>query len=170
MRILIPYSRRTAGAIASLILGAALAACASAQSDDGYGVLVMAHGGSAEWNADVLRSIEPLRAVYPVEVAFGMADPATMQEAVARLETAGARRVGVVRLFVSGESFLERTEQILGYAPARRRGRRGGPPTAQAVTRTASGASNQAPGSRSAGRASTSEARSATCWPTGRWT
>lgn len=76
----------------------------------------MAHGGSEEWDAAVLQAVEPLRRSYPLEVAFGMADAATLQEGVRRLEAAGVARIGVVRLFVSGESWYERTEQILGLA------------------------------------------------------
>jgi sirohydrochlorin ferrochelatase len=82
----------------------------------------MAHGGSPEWNDEVLRAVEPLRAGHTIEVAFGMADPATIQEAALRLEALGVRRIGVVRLFISGESWYERTEQILGLrggAPSR---------------------------------------------------
>lgn len=81
-----------------------------------FGVLVMAHGGSGQWNQGVLETVGALRGQHPVEVAFGMADAESMQAAVARLEEAGVERIGVVRLFVSGESFLERTEKILGLA------------------------------------------------------
>lgn len=87
-----------------------------------YGVLVMAHGGSDEWNQAVLDAVKPLRQDYRVEVAFGMADASTIQESVSRLEAAGVEQIGVVRLFVSGESWYGRTEQILGLtegAPAR---------------------------------------------------
>jgi sirohydrochlorin ferrochelatase len=80
----------------------------------GFGVLVMAHGGGAEWNQTVLDAVAPLRERHPVEVAFGMADACTIQSAVGALEGQGVRRIGVVRLFVSGESWYERTEQILG--------------------------------------------------------
>ncbi len=78
------------------------------------GILVMAHGGDEEWNAAVERTVAPLREKYPVEIAFGMARSSTMQAAVERLERQGVRRVAVVRLFISGDSFLERTEYILG--------------------------------------------------------
>lgn len=103
-------------------IGAALvvlAGCASVTpaSRDDLGVLVMAHGGSKQWNQDVLAAIEPLKGEHNIEVAFGMADAASLQQGVERLEARGARRIGVVRLFISGESFLERTEQILGLAP-----------------------------------------------------
>ncbi|HEB52021.1 MAG TPA: hypothetical protein ENI87_02070 [bacterium] len=107
-----------------LILGACTGVPKSSNAtDDRFGVLLMAHGGEPEWNAGVLSAVEPLRDRYVIEVAFGMADPATIQEAVARLEGQGITRIGVVRLFVSGESWYERTEQILGIeegAPPRR--------------------------------------------------
>jgi sirohydrochlorin cobaltochelatase len=108
--------RRASALSATMLL---LAACAtpmpSRQHD--LGVLVMAHGGSKQWNSEVLAAIEPLKSRYNVEVAFGMADAASLQEGVLRLEERGARRIGVVRMFISGESFLERTEQVLGLSP-----------------------------------------------------
>lgn len=94
----------------------------SAQEANDLGVLVMAHGGSPEWNQGVLDTVAPLADEHTLEVAFGMADAVSMQEAVARLEERGADRIAVVRLFISGESWYERTEQILGMkegAPAR---------------------------------------------------
>jgi sirohydrochlorin cobaltochelatase len=105
-------------------LTALLAGCAtqapqpqSAQRDPGFGVLVMAHGGGPQWNKDVLAAVQPLQDDYNIQVAFGMADAASMQEGVRQLEERGARHIGVVRLFISGESFKERTEQILGLLP-----------------------------------------------------
>lgn len=86
------------------------------------GVLVMAHGGNPEWDAGVLETLEPLRDKYPLEVAFGMADAYSLQEAVAKLEHQGVTDIAVVRLFISGESWYQRTRQILGLeagAPAR---------------------------------------------------
>lgn len=83
----------------------------------GFGVLLMAHGGSAEWNGAVLDAVHPLRTRYSIEVAFGMADAATIEAAVRTLEARGITRVGVVRLFVSGASWYRRTEQILGLSP-----------------------------------------------------
>ena len=84
--------------------------------------MVMAHGGSEEWNAHVAEAIEPLKARFPVELALGMADAGSMEAAVRRLESQGVRHVGLVRVFVSGESWYERTLQILGVqegAPSR---------------------------------------------------
>jgi sirohydrochlorin ferrochelatase len=90
------------------------AAAEPAPSEDGYGVLVMAHGGGPEWNQTVLDAVAPLRSQAPVEVAFGMADACSLQEGIRKLEAQGVRKIGVVRLFISGESWYERTEQILG--------------------------------------------------------
>jgi hypothetical protein len=43
-----------------------------------------------------------------------MATPTTIEAAVRRLESRGVRRIAVVRMFISGESFVEPTEYILG--------------------------------------------------------
>lgn len=87
------------------------------QPDERFGVLIMAHGGSEEWNQGVLTTVEPLREQWPIEVAFGMADAVSIQEGVDRLEARGVDRIAVVRLFISGESWFERTEKILGIEP-----------------------------------------------------
>jgi sirohydrochlorin cobaltochelatase len=87
-----------------------------AQTGD-FGVLVMAHGGSPQWNADVETMLAPVARDYPLEIAFGMADAASLQDAVTRLEARGVSRIAVVRLFISGESWFERTNQILGVEP-----------------------------------------------------
>jgi len=76
----------------------------------------MAHGGAAEWNQAVLDAVASFENDFPVEVAFGMADAVSIQEAVHRLQARGVRKIGVVRLFVSGESWYERTRQILGLS------------------------------------------------------
>lgn len=100
-------------ALAALLLAIPLRASAQAQADD-YGVLVMAHGGGEAWNRDVSAALAPLRRQQPLEIAFGMADATSLQAAVDRLEAQGVRRIGVVRLFISGESWYQRTAQMLG--------------------------------------------------------
>ncbi len=105
----------------------ATVACSTATTPDherpsDCGVLVMAHGGDPPWNEAVEGAVAPLRQGQHVEIAFGMADAATIQDAVGRLEARGVRRIAVVRLFVSGESWWDRTRQIFGLeegAPAR---------------------------------------------------
>lgn len=90
---------------------------AAARDSKDFGVLVMAHGGGPSWNGEVDKMLEPVRRDYPLELAFGMADPNSMEAAVRRLEAQGVNRIAVVRLFISGDSFRERTEQILGLRP-----------------------------------------------------
>lgn len=78
----------------------------------GLGVLVMAHGGSDEWNASVRAAVAPLADELPTAIAFGMADPVTLQQGVDQLESTGVTRIAVIRLFISGDSFLHRTEYL----------------------------------------------------------
>lgn len=98
--------------LAGILMGLTLHSSVLAQDD--FGVLVMAHGGIDEWEQGVLDTVSPLQQEYPLEVAFGMADAYSLQEAVTRLEDQGVRDIAVVRLFISGESWYERTSQILG--------------------------------------------------------
>jgi len=90
------------------------AGCASPKS----GILVMAHGGDDHWNEQVRATVEPLRGRQPVEIAFGMARTSTLRAAVQRLEAQGVQRIAVVRMFISGDSFLPETEYILGLRQA----------------------------------------------------
>jgi basic membrane lipoprotein Med (substrate-binding protein (PBP1-ABC) superfamily) len=114
--------RPLAVSLLALVGLALLAACAttrpvaSAASTD-FGVLLMAHGGDQAWDREVAQAMAPLRQEFPLEIAFGMADAGSIERAVQRLEAQGAQRIGVVRLFVTGESWYERTEQILGLSP-----------------------------------------------------
>ncbi len=80
------------------------------------GVLLMAHGGSAEWNQEVLRSAHSADLGVPVVPAFGMASPEAIQAALDSLDALGVTHTAVVRLFVSGESFLPQTEFLLGLS------------------------------------------------------
>lgn len=112
--------KRSAGSSLCVLLLSALlvGGCATqAPSSDTFGVLVMAHGGSKQWNDSVLAAVAPLRGQHKIDVAFGMADAASLQRSVRHLESQGVRRIAVIRLFVSGESWYERTQQILGLAP-----------------------------------------------------
>lgn len=99
--------------LAALIILTSIPSAAQ-QSNNESGLLVMAHGGTEDWNEAVLQAVEPLRADLPVAVAFGMANPHTLQEAVDVLESKGVARIEVVRLFISGDSFLEATEYAFG--------------------------------------------------------
>ena len=85
-----------------------------AQTAPTSGVLVMAHGGGAEWNAAVAEAVAPLRDRVPLAVAFGMANPRTLQAGLDSLSAQGVSDVAVVRLFLSGASFLHQTQYLLG--------------------------------------------------------
>jgi hypothetical protein len=98
-------------------LAASPGALAKDRKADNVGVLVMAHGGNDEWNREVAATLAPLDKDYPMAIAFGMADAVSLQEGVKTLEAEGAARIAVIRLFISAESWRERTEQILGIAP-----------------------------------------------------
>ena len=121
---------RVSSLISLCAIAVALSSCASTAlwdsrspgDDFSFGVMVMAHGGSEEWNAHLAEAIKPLKARFPVELALGMADAGSMEAAVRRLESQGVRHVGLVRVFISGESWYERTLRILGIqegAPSR---------------------------------------------------
>ncbi|MDA2934515.1 hypothetical protein MYX82_09240 [Acidobacteria bacterium AH-259-D05] len=78
------------------------------------GIVVMAHGGTPEWNAAVEEAVAPLGSSFPVRIAFGMAQPEPLQKAVGELEAEGVTHIAVVGLFVSSQSFRRQTEYLLG--------------------------------------------------------
>lgn len=77
------------------------------------GVLVLAHGGSETWNQWVTEATKGVAQKYPVEVAFGMALPRTIQEAIDKLEAKGVNKIVVVPLFISSHSFIIRQTEYL---------------------------------------------------------
>src|SRR5690606_23750206 len=94
----------------ALILTVPVSLTAPDTTADRPGLLLMAHGGSPEWNASVEEAVAPLRSRYPVAVAFGMADPRSLDAALDSLSAQGVSQVAVVRLFMDGRSFLHQTE------------------------------------------------------------
>ena len=114
----ISTASRIAGWTTAMVLASCIAVpeleSPGAGEEFNYGVMVMAHGGSAEWNAHLAEAVAPLRGDFPVEMALGMADAGSIEDAIRRLESRGVNHVGVVRVFISGESWHERTLQILG--------------------------------------------------------
>ena len=94
----------------ALLLPATTRAQTPRNSSSGAGILVMAHGGQPEWDQAVVDAVLPLKQRIPIALALGMADPVTLQAGLDSLEAQGAESVAVVRLFLSGESFLHDTE------------------------------------------------------------
>jgi sirohydrochlorin ferrochelatase len=68
------------------------------------GVVILAHGGNADWNQSVRDIAARVEATYPVEVAFGMATRRTMQEGINKLAERGVKEIVAVPLFVSSHS------------------------------------------------------------------
>ncbi len=77
------------------------------------GLMVMAHGGSEEWDTAVRDAIEPLHEQMPTTIAFGMANPSTLKDAIKELEKQNVNCIAVVRLFMSAHSFLHQTQYLL---------------------------------------------------------
>lgn len=100
--------------VATLALGLASWASAQTPTSPLPGLLVMAHGGDAAWDAAVEEAVAPLRTRYPTAIAFGMAYPALLQRGLDELAAQGVERVAVVRLFIDGRSFLHQTEYLFG--------------------------------------------------------
>lgn len=87
---------------------------ASAQNSK-IGVMVLAHGGSQEWNQMIVDATKKVSAQYPTDIAFGMALPRTMQASIDKLERMGVETIVVVPLFISSHSFIIRqSEYLLG--------------------------------------------------------
>lgn len=80
------------------------------------GLLVMAHGGSPKWNETVAAVVAPLREELPTAVAFGMADRRTLEVGLDSLRSTEVTHVAVVRMFISGRSFLDQTLFLLGLS------------------------------------------------------
>lgn len=82
------------------------------------GILLMAHGGSKDWNKQVLDVVAEVNKQMPTEVAFGMADRATLQEGINKLTERGVTKIVAVPLFVSSySSVIECTKYLLGLRP-----------------------------------------------------
>lgn len=82
------------------------------------GILLMAHGGNKDWNAQVQSIATKVNETVPAEVAFGMAKRATLQEGINKLVARGVKEIVAVPLFVSSHSsVVESTEYLLGLRP-----------------------------------------------------
>ena len=111
---------------------------------EAQGILLLAHGGRDDWNQKVLELASQVDSTRPVEVAFGMANKRTIQDALHRLEERDVTEVVAVPLFVSSHSSVFRaTEYLLGS-------REDAPPQLEAFARMgarrSSGSSGSDPG------------------------
>ena len=82
---------------------------------DAQGILLLAHGGRADWNQEVLALAARVDPSVPIEVAFGMANKRTIRDALDRLADRDVTSVVAVPLFISSHSSVMRaTEYLLG--------------------------------------------------------
>ena len=78
------------------------------------GVVVMPHGATKPYNDAIEKTIQPLKKKYQVEMAYGMGDSISLQNAVSNLEGKGIKRIVFVRMYPSSDQFKEKTDYILG--------------------------------------------------------
>ena len=104
---------KTLNFLKTILIGYIILSFSYTNAQDKVGVLVIAHGGSTTWNEIVLQTIEPLKNNYNVEVAFGMANPKTMQEGINKLETQGVTQIVITQLFISSFSSIIRQNEYL---------------------------------------------------------
>jgi sirohydrochlorin cobaltochelatase len=101
--------------LASVAIVLAVSVPLMAQTTPKTGILLLAHGGAAQWNERVNALASTIDAQQPVEVAFGMASRASIQGAVDRLAGRGVTEIVAVPLFVSSwSSVITSTEYLLG--------------------------------------------------------
>lgn len=82
------------------------------------GVLILAHGGSANWNSEVNKLAQATDKTYPTEVAFGMATKGNIEGAIHRLVSRGVSKIIAVPLFISPHSsVVTSTQYLLGQIP-----------------------------------------------------
>jgi sirohydrochlorin ferrochelatase len=114
-------------AAVALLLSARNAAAQTAAgggtgASSSVGILLLAHGGSKEWNASVEAVAAEAGKSQPTEVALGMADRTTMQAGIEKLTARGVTQIVAVPLFVSSHSsVIQSTRFLLGLradAPA----------------------------------------------------
>jgi sirohydrochlorin ferrochelatase len=107
----------------AVVLGVPAAVAAQAPAAvEKTGVLLLAHGGQAQWNQSVSDVAKRVDAQLPTEVAFGMATRANIKGAMDRLVARGVTSIVAVPLFISSHSsVMTSTEFLLGLrrdAPA----------------------------------------------------
>ena len=80
------------------------------------GVVIMPHGATQPYNDAVEKTIEPLRSKYKVEMAYGMGDAVTIQNAVSNLEHQGVKKIVFIRMYPTSDQLKKKTDYILGLS------------------------------------------------------
>lgn len=86
------------------------------------GILLLAHGGSKDWNNEVNKLVQETDKTFPTEVAFGMATKGNIEAAIHRLVAKGVGEIITVPLFISPHSSVVTSSQyllgVIAEAPA----------------------------------------------------
>ena len=85
-------------------------------SDETIGVVIMPHGATKPYNDAVEKTIEPLKSKFKVEMAYGMGDAVTIQNAISKLENQGIKKIVFVRMYPTSSQLKEKTDYILGLS------------------------------------------------------
>ena len=85
-------------------------------SNEPIGVVIMPHGATQPYNDAIEKTIEPLKSNYKVEMAYGMGDALTIQNAVSKLENQGIKKIVFVRMYPRSDQLKEKTDYILGLS------------------------------------------------------
>ena len=78
------------------------------------GIVVQAHGSDFHWNQTMRDAVAPLHERDAFEYAFSMADRATIETALGRLQERGMRGAVIVRVFGRADSFQRAIETMIG--------------------------------------------------------
>lgn len=106
---------RVSISVLSLLLAGLVVPAVAQQPAAKTGVLLLAHGGQAQWNERVADVANRVDQQHPTEIAFGMATRANIQAAIDKLAARGVTEIVAVPLFVSSHSsVITSTEYLLG--------------------------------------------------------
>jgi hypothetical protein len=83
-------------------------------NEETIGVVVMPHGATKPYNDAIEKTIEPLKSKYKIEMAYGMGDAVTIQNAISNLENQGIKKIVFVRMYPTSNQLKEKTDYILG--------------------------------------------------------
>ena len=85
-------------------------------SHKSIGVVIMPHGATKPYNDAIEKTIEPLKSKYKIEMAYGMGDALSIQNAVSKLEQKGITNIIFVRMYPRPNQLKEKTDYILGLS------------------------------------------------------
>jgi len=89
----------------------------AARAESEAAVLILAHGGTSQWNKTVRKAVKAAELPYPYKIVFGMGDtPAQqrdLQDAISELEDGGSHSIYVVPLLISSYSEVMRQWKYL---------------------------------------------------------